>query len=85
MANKNSKVRNKSVSTLAKERKQHGSEIVISTNRKRNMQMKVYTNEDGFGNKQSITAHEAMSKGDPVRFPNHHYLEYRHPSTNKSR
>ena len=51
-----------------------GSNDTVSTNRRRNMAMRVYRNKDENGKQSSLTTHEPLLAGEFVTFKGHDYL-----------
>jgi hypothetical protein len=74
MANKNTKHRNRTKPVA-----RPNADGVISHNKARNSCMRVYVNRGENQQSQSLTAHEPWLKHEPMRFPNHGYMEYRRP------
>ena len=81
MANKNSTIRKSR--TIVKP----NGENVVSANPRRNMQMRIYVNEDGQGKKQSVTCHEPIDRKRFMVHQNHGYLagQYRQTMPTSSR
>ena len=51
-----------------------GSNDTVSSNRRRNMAMRVYRNRDESGKKDTVTVHEPLLKGEFVTFKGHDYM-----------
>lgn len=66
-----------------------GADKIVSTNRKRNMAMRVFRNKNEFGKSSSMTVHAPLDPEFPVVFKGHEYIAdkrlYRQPPKFRSR
>ena len=58
---------------------------LVSSNRKRNLAMRVYQNKDVDGKKESLTVHEPLLKGEFIKPRSHTYITYRQPKADRSK